>query len=408
MDIMKGKAFHPFRDLSLKWSFTVYATACILAALLLSVSLSACFTWLQDDITRHYEYRYRDEIGRQAYLVVDGEAAEENKLWVYTEDIRSKFSERDASLYNLYGILNILVVPISSALCVILTGVLFYQRKLKRPLLILDAASSRIAAGDLDFKVEYDSRNEFGRLAASFDTMREALQAANREMWQMMEARRRLNAAFAHDLRTPLTVLRGYCDVLLKYVPEGKISDDWAITTLSTMDRYLKRLEGYTTTMSSLQKLEELKPSPREVSFRSLCDELKDISSLLASKKRIDFHGEGDGLLCLDLPAVYQTYENLLSNAVRYAVKEVSVNCTVNQELLNITVTDDGPGFAPEALKNATEPYFRGEKDVSDITHFGIGLYISRLLCEKHGGSLKLENAPGGKVTASFAQLKHD
>lgn len=95
----------------------------------------------------------------------------------------------------------------------------FYLRKIKKPLAILDLASSRIAAGELEFIDEYDSRNEFGRLAESFETMRVSLHKANREMWQMMEARKRLNAAFAHDMRTPLTVLRGYSDFLLKYIP---------------------------------------------------------------------------------------------------------------------------------------------------------------------------------------------
>ena len=115
-------------------------------------------------------------------------------MWIFTEDIRNRFSERDSRLYDLYGILNILAVPIASVLCVIAAGVLFYLRKLKKPLLILDSASARIAAGHLDFKVEYDSANEFGRLAASFEKMRRSLYEANREMWQMMEARRRLNA----------------------------------------------------------------------------------------------------------------------------------------------------------------------------------------------------------------------
>lgn len=405
---MKGqKILRFFRDLSLKWSFVIYAVVCIIAVLLLSFALSGFFYRLQNGILDYYSDLYRDELASQAYLVSDeGELREEN-IWIYTgEDIHSKFSPKDSKLYNLYGILNILVVPVASVLCVIAAGAVFYLRKLKKPLMILDSASARIAAGDLDFKVEYDSRNELGRLVTSFETMRKSLHETNREIWQMMEARRRLNAAFAHDLRTPLTVLRGYCDFLLKYVPEGKISEEKAVSTLSIMNVYLKRLEGYTATMSSLQKLDEIELSPKEVDFKSLCDELRNISAMISSKKRIEFDSKGDGFVCVDLPAVMETYENLVSNAVRYAEKEVRISCVVHDNVLSITIEDDGPGFTPEALKNATEPYFRTENDISDAAHFGIGLYICRLLCEKHGGTLIIENANGGKVTAGFALKK--
>lgn len=406
MEVRSMKAHHPFRNLSLKWSFVLYAAICIITALLFSLMLSGLFSRLQSDMWQYYQDLYQDEIATQAYLVSDAKAVQGGNLQIFTKDIRDWFSERDLILYNLYGILTVLVVPILSVTCVLATGVIFYMRKLKKPLSILDSASTRIAAGDLDFKVEYDSRNEFGRLAVSFETMRESLYETNREMWQMMEARRRLNAAFAHDLRTPLTVLRGYCDFLLKYVPEGKISDERAISTLSTIDVYLRRLEGYSATMFSLQKLEEIELAPEEISFTKLCDELKNIFVMLASKNKVDFHCDGDGVLYVDLQAVFQTYENLVSNAVRYAKNEIKVSCSVKDNVLSITVSDDGPGFSPEALKNAAEPYFRTEKSISDDAHFGIGLYICRLLCEKHDGSLVIENAAGAKVTANFALLR--
>lgn len=399
------KESQSLRYISLKWRFIFYVIVCIITALLLSILLSHFFSSKQNDIQQYYDTLYRDELAKQVYPV-SGDQSLKGNIWIYTEDISSKFSDKDARMYNFYGMLTVLAVPIASALCVIAAGVIFYLKELKKPLLILDSASTRIAAGDLDFKVEYHRRNEFGRLATSFETMRESLDQSNRKMWQMMEARKRLNAAFAHDLRTPLTVLRGYCDFLLKYVPADKISSEKVISTLSTMDVYLKRLEGYALTMSSLQKLDEIELSPKEASFHELCDELRSTLEMLAPMKKIDFQSHGDGMLYVDLPAVFQAYENLVSNAVRYAENEVKVSCILKDGVLYVTVTDDGPGFTPEALKNATEPYFRTEKAATDTTHFGIGLYICRLLCEKHDGTLTIENAPGGRVTASFASVR--
>ena len=103
---------------------------------------------------------------------------------------------------------------------------------------------------------------------------------------------------------------------------------------------------------------------------------------------------------------LFQVYENLLSNAGRYAQKQVWARAALEDGWLSLTVGDDGPGFPPAALKRAAEPYYRADKSLSPQgeLHFGLGLYICRSLCEKHGGSLQTENSPAGgaKVTARF------
>ena len=217
----------------------------------------------------------------------------------------------------------------------------------------------------------------------------------------------RLNAAFAHDLRTPLTVLRGYNDFLLQYYPEGKINNEKVISTLSMMGTYINRLEGYTISMSSLQKLEEIEVSPKTIDFSSLCKQLQSTGEQLVDDKELSFDYKEKTIseLKIDTEIVLQVFENIVANAVRYAKNRVNITCSVENNIFKITVSDDGVGFSEEAMKNAANPYYRGEKDIDPEDHFGIGLYICRLLCEKHGGSLKIENAGGGKVTASFGNI---
>ena len=94
--------------------------------------------------------------------------------------------------------------------CIIAAALLFYRNKLKKPLAELMAASEKISNNDLDFSIEYDSKDELGQLCTSFEIMRTALANNFTEMWRQVEERKQLNAAFAHDLRTPLTVLKGY------------------------------------------------------------------------------------------------------------------------------------------------------------------------------------------------------
>ena len=95
-----------------------------------------------------------------------------------------------------------------------------------------------------------------GALCASFEEMRRALWENNRVMWRQMEERKRLNAAFAHDLRTPLTVLRGYAGMLLHDLSEGADPAEMA-QEVGVMDAQVRRLEDYAQAMSSLQRLED-------------------------------------------------------------------------------------------------------------------------------------------------------
>lgn len=115
-------------------------------------------------------------------------------------------------MYDFLSFLQFLLIPTWILFSVYLTGRLFYSRELKTPIHLLLNASKRIADNQLEFKLEYDKPNEFGILCRAFDEMRSALYDSNRQLWRSLEERKRLNAAFSHDLRTPLTVLRGYAD----------------------------------------------------------------------------------------------------------------------------------------------------------------------------------------------------
>ena len=118
----------------------------------------------------------------------------------------------------------------------------FYKQQLQKPFSILDYAASKIAKNNLDFKVIYKKEDEMGKLCASFEKMRQALQENNEEMWRQMEERRQLNAAFSHDLRTPLTVLKGQSELLMQYAP--KMTAEKVSRTSEMMHQHIARLEA--------------------------------------------------------------------------------------------------------------------------------------------------------------------
>lgn len=363
------------------------------------------------------QIKYSEE-GKYAYIQVEMAQfyrdPDTGKIYPMAETEPSQFIPSGLSrLYYQHSALITLAVCFLTAIAFFLiNAVWFYRWKLKKPLAVLSDASEKISRSDLDFTVPQPSSDELGKLCGSFEKMRASLEETNKAMWKAMEERRRLNAAFAHDLRTPLTVLQGYSDYLLEGLPAGKVPTEKAEETVSTMKRNLTRLQQYVEGMNSVQKLEDLAPAPRETDFSALCAQIKDTAEILRGPEGFTFAQSGEGILLLDQELIFRVFENLMSNAGRYAEKTVDVSVEAKSGEILLTVADDGPGFPPEALKKAAQPYYRGEKKSWDSRemetadpHFGLGLYICRVLCEKHGGALALRNRPqgGGSVTARFA-----
>lgn len=285
-----------------------------------------------------------------------------------------------------------------------LASLVFYRVKLKRPLRILSNAATRIAENDLDFVIRYEKDDELGQLCDTFEKMRSCLEESSRETWRQMDERKRLNASFSHDLRTPLTVLEGHLDILRKYTITEALTKEEVAEIYSVMGIQLKRLIRYVSSMSDLQRLEDISISPKQIRTEELVSALKNISDIICTEKTMSFMNEmKEDAVSIDLEIVLQVFENLLSNAVRYADRKISVICRTKDKNLLITVADDGKGFDPRALKIATDPFYTTEKK-SEGNHFGLGLNISKILCQRHGGGIILKNQidGGASITVSF------
>ena len=385
---------------SLKWKFLLYMPICFIAALLGSFGIGVCTNYVQDWYRgTHSDIRIKPGVYYELYIDEHG-----HETVVYVGDGGSGHFEKQRyqSTYWIISNLQMLLVPAWVFFCIMMAGVIFYNRELKKPIDILLDASKKIADNQLDFKVEYKKRNELGMLCTAFDEMRSALYESNQEMWRSLEERKRLNSAFSHDLRTPLTVLKGYAEFLEKYVPDGRVSEEKLMSVISMMNGQISRLEHYTQKMNAVQKLEDIVPSSSKISAAELVEMMTETGRLICGEGFTINAFPYDGTLSADTELVMQVYENLISNAARYAEKTVEVVCGISEGMLTVSVLDDGGGFTEEALKNASQPFFRDEKE-PDKLHFGLGLYICRILCEKCGGSLTIENhEDGGKVTAAF------
>lgn len=310
--------------------------------------------------------------------------------------------EQQRTVSVLLTVASILCFPICYGGGAALCAALFYRRKLKGPIALLDMASRKIAEKDLDFAIHWDRRDEMGALCASFEEMRRALWENNRVMWRQMEERKRLNAAFAHDLRTPLTVLSGYTGMLRRDLAEGTAPADMA-QEVDVMEAQVRRLEDYVQAMSSLQRLEDQPVRRAWVRFSDLRAQMESEMDILLAGRQTVLDAPGEGGAALDAERVMQVFENLVSNAARFAAARVEATVEWDGNRLVLSVKDDGPGFTPEGLRRAAEPFYRGDGPDAQ-GHLGLGLNICRVLCEACGGGLEIANGHegGARVRAWF------
>lgn len=380
-----------FKNLSLKKSMILYIALFAGIAIILSVATAA----LCGNASRRIHSAY-PTVGERYYLT--SESGQRLGEGTYISREAAPMTKRDEQLLAFLEILPAIAAPVYSALCVLTASLLLYRNKLKEPLAQLRAASEKISANDLDFSVSYDSADELGQLCASFEHMRAKLSENFSTMWRQVEERRKLNAAFAHDLRTPLTVLKGYDEMLQG--SESKNTREIA----ATMSRHISRMENYVGSMSRLQRLEDAQPECRPVALQPLLFSLAESGKIVCARngKTLNYTDrDANVALFIDAGFVSQVAENLIANAARFAKSTVTLSASALGGDLLLTVSDDGEGFREESLARGLEPYFTDSADRSQ--HFGLGLYICHMLCERHGGWLKLENTPSGaKVTAFF------
>ena len=276
----------------------------------------------------------------------------------------------------------------------------------------MDDAAQRIAAGDLDFEMAPQRGDELWRLCA-VEEMRSELRA-KAETWRAAESRRRVNAAFAHDLRTPLTVIRGRAELI------GIIADDDRVTSAaSAISRQAERLAAYADSMSGLDSLEDASVRPVPVACETLLDRIREDARSVAEEYGASLSVSSRGLppvVEADAAVVLRVADNLASNAARHAASAMEIELAWEDGNLSLSVADDGSGFG-DAATRALEPFWR-ESRIEAASAGGpdgpawAGLYVCSVLCARHGdrpggrpkGEAELAGDPGDVLCACGAR----
>lgn len=279
-------------------------------------------------------------------------------------------------------------------------SIFYYNLKIKEPVLLLKTGANLLAADDLDFSFSYKKDDEMGELCNSFEIMRKELRKNQYRVNKLSEDRRILIASVAHDIRSPLMIIKGYLSLLTKKY--GNNQEILHIVTNTTLA--VERLESYVESIRNIQNFDELEVQYKVNSVDNVIHEMKSNFNQLLENTHIELillNKCNNGYIVTDLQLLLRIMENLISNSKRYAKTKIVITIKT-EEQLELYVEDDGPGFPEEILHNAV----RVLPKTSRTSEWGMGLYISKILVEKMSGNFQITNSfsGGALIKMTFPQ----
>ena len=297
----------------------------------------------------------------------------------------------------------------AASVAVALTVAYFVSRSITLPIRYMKETAERIAKGDFTPRVRIRSRDELGELANSLNAMADELQQKMEDLSRMDQVRTDFVANVSHELKTPLTLIKGYTETL-----QGEAMDDKAKAArfVSIIKEHSDRLGHIVDDLLSLSALE----SSQGYIDRSRLDLKKLIEDVslgfghaLASKKlQLTVNSKGDDLsIWADRDKIEQVLVNLIDNAIKYTEESGRIELSISEldQEIRIAVRDTGIGIAKEHLGRIFERFYRADKARSrELGGTGLGLSIAKHIVLVHKGKITIESELG-KGTTVFVTL---
>lgn len=297
------------------------------------------------------------------------------------------------------------IVFVVALLIIMLTNGILSSRVAKsliKPLELLSYGAGQIEEGNLDFKMNYKGNDEFAKVCSDFDKMRIRLQESVNIQLKYEQNRKELVAGISHDLRTPLTTIKGY----------SKGLKDGIANTDEKRERYYEIIYNKTCDMDMMvDKLfffSKLDTGKFPFDFEKI--NCNDFFFSFFNNAEAEFKGKGlnlfyennckeNILINIDFEEIRRVLTNILENSVKYKVKEngnVFITIDEKEECIILKMKDDGPGVLEKNLSRLFVSFYREDPSRSNSSEgSGLGLSICEYIIKAHNGTITAENMDG-------------
>ena len=273
----------------------------------------------------------------------------------------------------------------------------FLSRRISSPIKAIALAARQLGQGDLSQRVQSKAKDEIGELAESFNVMAENLERSE-------QLRRNMIADTAHELRTPLSNLKGY----LEAISDGIIKPDLnVIRSLDEEANLLSQLVGDLQELS-LAEAGELKLDCQMEDILKLIKQTIAVKETQAAAKGVSVAAHLPDelpLASIDARRIGQVLLNLIDNAIAHTPQDgiITIAASQSDNWLEVSVEDTGEGIPTKDLPNVFERFYRVDKSRARATGgAGLGLAITKSLVEAHGGRIEVRSEEGKGSRFSF------
>lgn len=308
-------------------------------------------------------------------------------------DISPIFHERSRQYQN-FIMIDLVMLSISFLL---LYGISQY---LTRPIRRLNLASQRIASGSYEERTRIDTSDEIGELSRSFDEMAAATQHTIEELKDSAAAKEEFMSSFSHEIKTPMTAIMGFADMLRTYECDEETRRDAA----GYIYQQGKRLENLSQTLMQLLSLSSQKPIISDITITALMDQLKHYYDACHIAQQLHFTYD-EGMLHGNEELLFTLLMNLIDNACKASCDgaHIHIRAHVHEQICEFSVKDEGIGMSSEELQKIEQPFYMADRSRSrEKGGAGLGLSIASKICELHHTHLQYVSAPDKGTTVSF------
>ena len=310
-------------------------------------------------------------------------------------DLRLVYVKDSTPLLNFknnmtHGFILISVV-ISAVLSILLLLMLV---RLTRPFRELNAAALSIAQGDFGNRAPTLGKDEIGEFSNSFNMMADKVQEHIQTLSLMSESREQFINNLAHEMRTPITAILGYAEL----IKIGNLTEEEREKSVDYIIRQSQRIQNMSTKLADLARISHGNIEKKSIDLAGIVLDAQKTCQSQLDDKRITLNMDINAVdITGDRELMESLIQNLLENAAKYSIDGGKIDIRIyseNGETI-ISVTDYGKGMEESEISKITEPFYRVDKSRSRTDGgIGLGLALCSRICELHNARLEIKSAP--------------
>ena len=300
-----------------------------------------------------------------------------------------------ASIYFTTDIKNVLILTGCVILCFVLLFTSIICFNVIKGIKELEKASIEYKNGNFEYNPETESTKEISDLSHSFVNMAQSIKADKEKVLRLEKIRKDFVANVSHELKTPITSIKGFAETLL----DGAIEDkETAINFVNIINNESGRIFAIIEDLLDLSRLEQENENISSVEMN-----LVPFLQGICKKYDIKIVSESEEFVACINPSLFvQAVNNLIENALKYGGEKSEIECVLGNDK-SIAIQDRGPGIPPETRDRIFERFYRIDKGRSRATGgTGLGLSIVRHIITLHGFSIKETGRLDGKSGCRF------